>query len=178
VAVIVIVAAAVLGSCFLLAAINNFTNGDQSPTGDAQQAAATKKASRTAGLNTPVRDGKFEFTVTGLDCGHQTVGSGFSTSTAQGEYCLLDVSVRNIGKESQSFTGSDQTALDGAGREYSDDTGAELDANTGTQTWSEDINPGNGVNGLLVFDVPAGTKLTTIELHDSMFSRGVKVRLS
>jgi hypothetical protein len=42
----------------------------------------------------------------------------------------------------------------------------------------EDINPGNEVKGKLIFDVPKPTKLTAIELHDSMFSGGVKVALS
>jgi hypothetical protein len=33
------------------------------------------------------------------------------------------------------------------------------------------------VDGLLVFDVPAETQLTKLELHDSPFSGGVTVNL-
>ena len=33
------------------------------------------------------------------------------------------------------------------------------------------------VKGKVYFDVPKGAKLTSLELHDSMFSGGVKVRL-
>jgi Domain of unknown function (DUF4352) len=40
------------------------------------------------------------------------------------------------------------------------------------------INPGNSVNGVLVFDVPEGVAPTYIELHDSMFSSGVLVSLA
>ncbi|RSM44161.1 hypothetical protein DMB66_52525 [Actinoplanes sp. ATCC 53533] len=39
------------------------------------------------------------------------------------------------------------------------------------------MNPGNTVKGKLVFDVPEGTKLTSLELHDSLFSDGVQVNL-
>jgi hypothetical protein len=46
------------------------------------------------------------------------------------------------------------------------------------QTFLEDINPGNQVKGTLVFDVPQGTKLTSIVLHESMFTAGVKIPLT
>jgi hypothetical protein len=39
------------------------------------------------------------------------------------------------------------------------------------------INPGNAVTGKVVFDIPKGAKLTTLELHDSAFSGGVTVTL-
>ena len=45
------------------------------------------------------------------------------------------------------------------------------------KTFLEDINPGNSVVGTVVFDVPKGTKVTELELHDSAFSGGVKVAL-
>ncbi len=41
-----------------------------------------------------------------------------------------------------------------------------------------DINTGNRVEAKVAFDVPEGTQPSTIELHDSAFSGGVKVRLS
>ena len=39
------------------------------------------------------------------------------------------------------------------------------------------INPGNLVKGILLFDVPKTFKLKAIELHDSVFSGGVTVAL-
>jgi hypothetical protein len=36
-------------------------------------------------------------------------------STAQGSYCLISVKVGNVGKQAQSFSGSDQKALDAKG---------------------------------------------------------------
>lgn len=41
------------------------------------------------------------------------------------------------------------------------------------------INPGRTVNNApVLFDVEAGTVIASIELHDSMTSTGVRVRLS
>src|SRR6266536_106932 len=40
-----------------------------------------------------------------------------------------------------------------------------------------DINPGNTVRALILFDLPKGDKAVKAELHDSPFSGGVTVRL-
>lgn len=130
------------------------------------------------GVGDPVRDGKFEFTVTKLDCSKSKVGSEFLNETAQGKFCIISVTVKNIGKEAQIFDGSSQKAYDAGGTEFSNDTSAEIYANEGSPTFLQEINPGNQVKGKLIFDVPKSTKLTSIELHDSMFSGGVKVSLS
>lgn len=115
--------------------------------------------------------------MTKVSCGHKKIGDGFLESTAQGEYCLVDVTVKNIGDEARTFTGGSQKAFDGKGVEYSNDGGAELGVNSGAQTFLEEVNPGNTVTGTLVLDVPSGTKLTTLELHDSFWSGGVDVTL-
>jgi hypothetical protein len=46
-----------------------------------------------------------------------------------------------------------------------------------SNTFITPINPGNSVVGTLVFDVPVGSTLSSIELHDSAFSDGVSVQL-
>jgi hypothetical protein len=130
------------------------------------------------GMGDPVRDGKFEFTVTKLDCSKSRVGSEYLNEKAQGKFCIISVTVKNIGKKAQTFSGSSQKASDAEGTEFSNDTGAEIYANEGSATFLEEINPGNEVKGRLIFDVPKSTKLTAIELHDSMFSGGAKVSLS
>ena len=50
-------------------------------------------------------------------------------------------------------------------------------ANGQGSTWLNDINPGNTVRGRIAFDMPTGDKAVQIELHDSMFSNGVIVKL-
>jgi hypothetical protein len=138
---------------------------------------ATKQDSGTAGLNQPARDGDFQFTVTGLKCGVSHVGTDLLGQDAQGQYCLISIQIKNIGKKAQTFSDSEQKAYDAKKVEYSVDSAAALYANSNSQVLFEQINPGNVVKGKLVFDVPEGTKLTSLELHDSLFSGGVKVNL-
>ena len=40
-----------------------------------------------------------------------------------------------------------------------------------------EIDPGNQVSGVIVFDLPEGTSIDRLELYDSLFSGGVEVRL-
>ncbi|WP_307834442.1 DUF4352 domain-containing protein [Paractinoplanes lichenicola] len=137
--------------------------------------AAPKRA--TPGIGAPVKDGDFQFTVTGMKCGVAKVGNQYFGEKAQGQFCLVSVQVKNVGDEAQTLIDSVQKAFDAKGTEYSVDSGAAIYANEEQQVFFEDVNPGNTVRGKLVFDVPKGTKLTTLELHDSMFSGGVKVAL-
>jgi hypothetical protein len=176
--------------CLIVGAVNNFADSPSTPAAADQESAAAKpdktgkaatKAAekpKTAGIGDPVRDGKFEFVVTGMDCSKTTLGDSFLNTKAQGTFCVVTVSVKNIGDEAQLFAGSNQKAYDGRGAEYENDGSAEFYANDDNQTFLNDVNPGNKVTGKIVFDVPKGTKLTTIELHDSFFSGGVKVALS
>jgi hypothetical protein len=154
---------------------------DEKPADVAAAASKTTKApkpgSGTAGLNQAARDGDFQFTVTGLKCGVSHVGSDLIGQDAQGQYCLVSVQIKNIGKKAQTFSDSEQKAYDVKKVEYSVDSAAALYANGNSSVLFEQINPGNTVKGKLVFDVPEGTKLTSLELHDSLFSGGVKVNL-
>jgi hypothetical protein len=72
------------------------------------------------GLNTPVEDGKFRFTVTSVSCGHDTVGT-IVTRQAQGQYCIVDLSVTNIGTKGQLLLDSVQKAVGSDGAVYGPD---------------------------------------------------------
>lgn len=128
-------------------------------------------------MNTPAKDGKFEFTVTGMKCGVERVGGEFGQK-AQGQFCLVHVQVKNVGTSAELFNDSSQQATDSKGNVYSVDSGAGVFANEDSSTFLEDINPGNTVKGDLVFDVPPDTKLASVVLHESLFTAGIKVPLS
>jgi hypothetical protein len=142
----------------------------------------TQPASETGlpGIGQSTRDGKFEFVVNGLECGATSVGSRYFSETAQGEYCLLRLTVKNIGTEQQSFFTDAQKLLNPEGVKYSADSAATftyyISEGNDQSPW-EQINPGNQVEGVVVFDVPAEAQLTQAELHDSLFSGGVRVSL-
>jgi len=129
-----------------------------------------------AGIGTAVRDGKFEFTVTQVETGVPRVGDDMFGQDAQGQFVLLHVTVANIGTEAQYFDGSSQKLLDTAGRTHSADSTAAIYLGD-TQSFLNQINPGNTVEGIVVFDVPADAVPITAELHDSAFSGGVTVAL-
>jgi hypothetical protein len=142
----------------------------------AKPSGTTAKASAIPGIGRPVRDGKFEFTVIGVKTAKQ-VGNDFMNKKAQGQFLLVSMTVRNIGDKAQMFDSSSQKLFDAAGREYAADSAAAVylgDANSFLNT----INPGNSVKGIVVFDIPTGAKIARVELHDSLFSGGVGVRLA
>ncbi|ARU51094.1 hypothetical protein CBR64_05905 [Cellulosimicrobium cellulans] len=134
------------------------------------------EAPAAVGIGVPVRDGKFEFTVTSVEPGVPSVGDQYLSQEAQGQYVLVRMTVKNIGDEAQMFTGGNQQLTDTEGRTHESDTTAAIylgDANS----FLTDINPGNAVEGVVVFDIPADAVPATLSLHDSMFSGGVEVSL-
>jgi hypothetical protein len=162
------------------------TTGIGSPKGTGQPKATSQpkgagrtsaKGTKSPGFGDAVRDGKFEFVVSRADCSRSSLGPRYLNRTAQGKYCVVDLSVKNIADKPQFFVGSAQEAFDATGYKFTDDEVAGIYANSDTQTFLKKIDPGEKVVGKLVFDVPRSTTLTTVELHDSFFSGGVQVAL-
>ena len=163
------------------AAAENRGRGGSPEDGDRPARAGSvpaTKAAETPGLGDPVRDGKFEFVVSRVDCKRSTVVRKQMKRTAAGKYCLITLSVRNIADRPQFFLGRVQKAADAAGTEFSNDELAGLLANPDAQTFLRKIGPGSKITGKIVFDVPKATTLTDLELHDSYLSGGVRVTLS
>lgn len=127
-----------------------------------------------AGVGEPVRDGDFEFVVTEIETGVQSVGDQGFGEQAQGEFVLVHLSVENIGTEPQSFDGEAQKLFDAEGREHSHDTEAAIYVDESESLLNE-INPGNEIDGVLIFDLPPDAEPETLELHDSLLSDGVAV---
>ncbi len=129
------------------------------------------------GMNDPARDGSFEFTVTSFDCGLESVGEEPVAEEAQGQFCLLGVTVENIGNEAQSLFADNQYLIDDQDREFSANSMATISHNPGGDAFFAEINPGNSIEGEIVFDVPDNANIVRARLHDSAFSGGVIVDL-
>ncbi|MEU7913878.1 DUF4352 domain-containing protein [Microbispora bryophytorum] len=129
-------------------------------------------------LGDVVKDGKFAFKVSKVEKGLSQVGEGFTVSKAQGQYVLIHLTVKNIGDEAQMFSDSAQKLIDAKGRTFDADSGAAVLGLKDSNAFLNNINPGNAVNGILLFDVPKDIKLKAVELHDSIFSDGVTVSLA
>jgi len=146
----------------------------------AAKVAADKAAAKAAAapqLGKTVRDGKFAFTVTAVKCGIAQVGTNvYLTQKAQGQYCRASLTVENVGNEAQTMFASNQFLFDTKGRKFSADATANM-YDDSAKLMFEEINPGNSLKGSVFFDVPKGTKISKLELHDSMLSDGITVRL-
>jgi hypothetical protein len=143
----------------------------------AQAEEQPKEAPSEAKVGQKVRDGQFEFTVTKVKSGVKSVGDEYVNQKAQGQYVLVSITVSNIGDKAQMLADSSQKVRDAKGREFSSDTTAAIYMKD-NKVFINEINPGNSVKGILVFDMPKGTKPASIELHDSPFSDGATVKLS
>lgn len=139
--------------------------------------ATEEKADSVAKVGDKVRDGKFEFTVTDVETGVSEVGSDFLSETAQGEYTLVSMKIENIGDEAQTFFVDNVKGVDSKDREVSSDSGATLSANEGSDAWISEINPGNSIKAVVVFDIAKGVTLDQVILSDSAFSGGTAVTL-
>lgn len=158
----------------------NGTGFFRTVTSAAQQTVGTSPTIRpaTAVLGKSVRDGKFAFTVTSMERPAKSFTDRFgSTQTAQGVFVVVRMDVTNIGYEARTLTATDLYLVDHQGQRYA--TSSAISSLAGAETiFYEKINPGHTVRfAPVLFDVAPGTEIASIELHDSLSSTGVRVRL-
>lgn len=153
---------------FILAGVMTaavFGGGDSGPSASQPVTASQPKAqdkAATAGIGDKVTDGNLTFTVTGVDTA-QTVGEDFLATDAQGKFVIVNLAVENTGNESATFnTGLSQVAFDASGNKYE----TSVDAMTATEkdmsSFLQPINPGNSVEGRLVYDVPENVEIVKV----------------
>ena len=160
----------------VIAVISSAAGGDNKSNSSGSKSSSSKTAT-AAKVGEAANDGKFEFTVKSIECGKTSVGSQYLTKEAQGQFCLLSVTVKNIGDQAQSLFSTNQKLLNAQGQQYAADDTATIYAAPNGSSWYSNINPGNSVEGTIVFDIPKGQTVVTAELHDSALSSGVKVSL-
>ncbi|GIG57583.1 hypothetical protein Lfu02_19550 [Longispora fulva] len=130
-----------------------------------------------ATLSPPVRDGALEFTVAGSRCGVIRLGE----REAKGEFCTVRVLVHNIGDTARRLPVAAQHGQGSDNVRYASDP-ALIDAGVAAggreNPWQAEIRPGETRLGMLIFEVPRGVKLVSVELHESPTSPGAKVTLN
>lgn len=145
----------------------------------AEEEVAEEKVSSEFGIGDPARDGKFEFVVSGVECGVDEVGGEYLNETAQGQFCLVTMTVTNIGDEAQLFNAGSQKGVTNTGATVDADSTASLYANEEVDSFLEDINPGNSIRDVIVvYDIAPDQTLDAVELYDSILSGGVTVALN
>jgi hypothetical protein len=111
-----------------------------------------KEKKAAAGMGDVLKVGGVEFQVKGKSSA-ANVGGEYGQN-AQGKYLILDVAVKNNGKEPLMVDGS-FFKIKANGAEYEADTTAAIYANkAGNAFFLENVNPGLTLNGKVVFDLP------------------------
>ena len=139
---------------------------------------AAKAPAAASDVGQTVRDDTFAFVVTSVQRpGRTLAGQSGTTETAQGEFVIVRVNVTNFGGKAQTLTATGQFLINDKGQRLAPSSAIML-LEGADKIFEENINPGNTVmDAPLLFDVTPGTIITSIELHDSALSTGVKVRL-
>jgi uncharacterized protein DUF4352 len=96
----------------------------------------------------------------------------FLQSRAKGEFINVRLNVANIGSQPQTYFATNQKLMVGS-QTFSADATAAMGAGGA----DEEINPGLSIATVVSFDVPPGTVPDYLEVHDSAFSGGAKIRL-
>ncbi|WP_051181621.1 serine/threonine-protein kinase [Nocardia vinacea] len=169
--------------CAALIAFGNTGSGGGTRTADPSVAvrdgdtaqSAEPPAPVSAGLNSPVRDGKFEFVVTSVDSGVPRIG----LQNAGGSYSVVTVAVRNISDEPKWFLPVGQRLVDTQGRQVDHNAIATMWQTTQRRYgYSFELQPGQSATTQLVFDVAQDATPSRLELHDFMLSNGATVELN
>jgi hypothetical protein len=127
---------------------------------------------RAGSMNEPISDGKFTFTVTGVD-----EMDSIGMSKPRGKFIVVDVTVKNTSDEEQSFQVNDQKLIGSNGAEYRADWMAGTTIND-ENTLLLQLGPGFSADYKLPFDLPPDVKPNKVDLHHSPLSGGATVKLT
>lgn len=119
--------------------------------------------------------GDLSVTVTNVEAGLKRIGDEHLGSDAQGQYVKVSVSVTNNGKEATYFTESDQHLIDDQDRQHS--TSGDSIYLGNDSVLFEQINPGNTVEGIMLFDIPADATPKAVEIDTGLLSNPVRVNV-
>jgi hypothetical protein len=114
---------------------------------------APKKEEKQYNIGDSLKVGDVVFTVKGKETA-SNVGGEFGQN-AQGEYLILDMAVKNEGKEALTIDSS-FFKITADGTEYTADGTADIFANeAGSSFFLQSVNPNIEFKGKMVFDLPA-----------------------
>jgi hypothetical protein len=142
-------------------------------------ASPSPTATATAGpvaISGTASDKHFTYTVSKMECRKSLTKDGKTSEPTEGQYCLVDLSVRNTSTEEVWFYLNDQFALDATGKQYEHDGfDAKYLDNFVTQS---QLGEGGRGNYVLLFDIAPDVKLTGLQLHETKNTPGIKLTFS
>lgn len=129
-----------------------------------------------SGKGTTVRDGKLEFAV--LDVHRDLAGIGdpyFGAEPSTGAFTTVTLHVHNLSDEAVTFDSSYVVGIDGSGTKLPSDREAGYFANEHAAGILTTLPAGAEMSIRVAYDVPDGERLTGVQVHDSVFSRGAVI---
>jgi len=129
--------------------------------------------------DTVTDDNNMSFVVNSMTTA-QTLGDSFSQQTAQGEFYIINVTVKNGSKSTQTINSSDFKLTDGQARTFDPSTDgmtAQAESEGKTDFFLQQVQPGLNVTGDLVFDAPANDTGLKLQVQGDLFSNGQTIDL-
>jgi MFS family permease len=130
------------------------------------------------GMYQPVRDGSFQFTADAMRCGVQAIGSPDEEQSPLGQFCVITLTIMNVGSAPALFAESIQEAFGAGDVRFSADATAALYANPDPTIFQNLINPGNTVRAVIVYDIPRSGRIMRLEVHENPSTRGAVIKIS
>lgn len=164
------IAAMLLSCCCVTAAVVALTWGD-----DIYEELRERREPSFA-LNQPARDGDLEFRVHQVECGYDSVGDPFVNQSAVGQFCVAELTIRNLGGQPATFVDSLQRAYGPDGEDFHPDSTASMLANGDQAALLNELSPGAETSGALVYDIPRDSRIVRLRLHATPTSPGALIR--
>lgn len=130
------------------------------------KAAKEEKKVETVGVGEPLKVGDVVFTINSQKKA-SNVGGQYGQN-AKGEFVILNVTVKNEGKEAITTDSSFFKLLSGD-ITYEADSTAGIYANDDADFFYQSVNPGIEQKGNIVFDIPKDAKDLTVQVQTGMF---------
>jgi len=135
--------------------------------GHAAAPAATEEEPPAAqGKQPSARDGSLSVTVNQVRCGVRRIGQGLRARTARGQFCLIFLTVVNVGERRSALSFVGQRLVDDDGGRFGPDLRARTVVPGGEAVWRQ-LDPGERTAGTIVFELPANARPVRLILNDA-----------
>lgn len=152
------------------------SNNTASTTDSSKQQAETKTIAK---LNEPVQDGDLVFTATEVNTA-STLGNQFTKRDAQGMFYVVTLKIENKGKETKTVDSSMISLTDSQGRKFDrsiEGQSAKGLAQGKVDLFLQQVQPGLGVTGDIVFDAPKDATGLKLVVKGGYFGTGKEIDL-
>lgn len=148
---------------------------------EAPAAPAVEEDDAAVPIGSTATAGTLQLVVTGVEAGVPSVGSMIGDTllgeTAQGQFILVHMTATNTGDKAERFSDTGATLIDAQGREFSANSAAAIYVD-GNSAFGGEINPGNTLTHVLVFDIPLDAIATTLQYIAPFTLGGTPAQLS